>query len=294
MEQVLAIFPGWFEDICDIQLFFSADLEVPVTPYTGKNLAAGPDEDNVQLFYRQALFSSGAIVQGFARIRAPPGSTVRHEGISARLESNFLAMGDIATRELLGDNQELVPPGYVSGTVDVPFRFDCTSVAPLYEHYEGGLFSIRHAVIVTLARPWYTFAVTASAPFAVQRVHEVQRPSASARRGTEEQGGMEPSPPPPPGPPSVESQLELYGQQEFAVDLAGEGSLTVVVDKGCYELTDRLSGTIEVAGATVPIVMVRFALVKVEFAGEAGAQAEAVHCLGRALSIDTLSHAHRR
>ena len=57
---------------------------------TGKNLAAGPDEDNVQLFHRQALFSSGAIVQGYARIRAPPGSTVRHEGIAARLESNFL------------------------------------------------------------------------------------------------------------------------------------------------------------------------------------------------------------
>jgi len=34
---------------------------------------------------------------------------------------NFLAMGDIATRELASSVLDLVPPGYVSGTVDVPF-----------------------------------------------------------------------------------------------------------------------------------------------------------------------------
>ena len=222
---------SWFEDVLDIQIFYDADLEVPVTPFTGKNLNAGPEEDNVQLFYRQALFSSGAIVQGFARIRAPPGSTVWHEGIAARLESNFLAMGDINTRELLSDVQELVPPCYISGTVDVPFRFECAATTPLHEHYEGGLFSIRHSVIVTIARPWYTFGVTASAPFAVQQVHEVPQPSALARRGTEEQGGAVPSSAAI-GPPSMEVQLALYGPQEFAVDLQGEGELLLVFDKG--------------------------------------------------------------
>lgn len=232
MEQILSLFPGWFEDILDMQIFYDADLEVPVTPYTGKNLAAGPEEDNVQLFYRQALFSAGAIVQGYARIRAPPGSSVRHEGIAARLESNFLAMGDIATRELVTETLELVPPGYIAGTVDVPFRFECAAMSPLQEYYEGGLFSIRHSVHVTVARPWYTFAVSASAPFAVQRVHDIPQPSVSARRGTEEQGGVEPSPPPPPGPLSMEAQLALYGQQECAVDLLGAGSLALILDKG--------------------------------------------------------------
>jgi len=37
MDQIIAMFPGWFEDILDIQLFYDADLEVPVIPYSGKN-----------------------------------------------------------------------------------------------------------------------------------------------------------------------------------------------------------------------------------------------------------------
>jgi hypothetical protein len=231
--------PGWFEDIFDVQIFYDADLEAPVLPYTSKDLALPQDDDITVLHHDQALFSSGAIVRGFARIRAPTGRTIWHGGIGARLESNFLAMGDISTRELHSEEIDLVPAGYISGTVDIPFAFESTATTPLQEYYEGSLFSIRHSVQVTIARPWYTFAVTAGAPFAVQRIHDVQRPSASARRGTDEQGGVAvvgdaaaAASSASSSGPGMEEQLALYGPQQMFVDLSEDGRLELRIDKG--------------------------------------------------------------
>ncbi len=245
MEVVSSIFsngPGWFEDIFDVQIFYDADLVAPAMPYTGKDLALPQDGDITTLYHNQALFSSGAVVRGFARIRAPTGRTIQYGGIGARLESNFLAMGDITTRELHSEEKDLLPAGCITGTVDVPFAFESTAMSPLQEYYEGSLFSIRHNVQITIERPWFTFAVTAGAPFAVQKIHDVQRPSISARRGTDEQGGVANAASAAASPAltsvvtnygaNMESQLALYGPQQMFIDLGDDGKLELHIDKG--------------------------------------------------------------
>jgi hypothetical protein len=82
----------------------------------------------------------------------------------------------VHTRDLASEEVQLAPPGAVCGVVDVPFEVRSAGSHPLCESFEGALFSIRHQVAVTVARPWYTVPVQTSAPFAVQRVHAIHQP----------------------------------------------------------------------------------------------------------------------
>lgn len=165
---------GWTADILTISIFFDADLECDAgIPSLVRDAASG--ESRVE--YHRALFVGGALVRGFARVSAPAGRTIVHEGITARLSSGLFVLGDVNTRDLLVEEVSLEPPGgSLTGVVDLPFTFRSTGARPLAESFEGTLFSIRHQVAVTVARPWYTFPVSASAAFRVQRVHDIHRP----------------------------------------------------------------------------------------------------------------------
>ncbi len=212
-----------------------------------------------------ALFAAGALVKGFVRITAPEGRTVAHNGIDARLESNFVAVDDASDRMLAEYAEEIAPPGEVAGTVDVPFTFRGTAEM-LHESYEGALFSVRHAVIIIVKRPWFTFEVTSRTPVSVQRVHTIPRRAtyvvvgqAAAAAEAQAAGATQVGIMPPSGlekdgaqgaaktvtAPSgsaasgagagIDSQLSLYTEQRLGIEgLPEGGSVVFVYDKGWY------------------------------------------------------------
>ena len=162
---------GWFNDILDVRVFFEADLETySAIPHVYKDMSGTSHVEN----YRP-LFSSGAPIRGFIRVTPPEGRVVPHNGVRVRLESGFFTLDDFNTKDLFEKELDVAGAGSFSATVDIPFYI---SGGSLCESYEGDLFSIRHSLIATVLRPWYTFEVSTTVPFAVQRVHSVPLPAA--------------------------------------------------------------------------------------------------------------------
>jgi hypothetical protein len=271
--------PGWFNDIFTASLFFDADLEERGGfPTVGRVTNAAGEEETV-VEYERALFAGGAPVQGFVRITAPAGRTVSHSGIHARIESGLVAVDEIVSRELHEEVVDVLPPGAITGTVDLPFVFPGTG-KPLFESFEGDLFSVRHSVTVTISRPWYTFEVSQSKPFGVQRLHAIpqraivntvaaENPAVAAAKdkaaaaAAAAAGGAGAA-----LSPHMESQLAMYAEQAMAIpDAAGiGGEVTVRYNKACYEMSEALEGSIEFKGVTKPVVLIKLAVLRVETA----------------------------
>lgn len=212
---------GWVNDILSVRLFFDADLEAAsAIPHTVTDAATG----ETAVVHHRPLFAGGAPVRGFARVTAPPGRTVPHHGVTVRLDSGLFALDEINTRDLYSEEVTVAQPGDVTGTVDLPFEFRGTGPHALAESFEGSLFSIRHTATATVLRPWYTFHVAASAPFAVQRVHDIHRPYSEGGEGGEAGAAAR----------GVDAQLALYGPQTLALDAfpADGGDCVLEFDKG--------------------------------------------------------------
>lgn len=249
---------GWLNDILNVDVFFDADLEAYSSiPHLVKDQLTG--ESRVE--HNRPVFAGGAPVRGFVRITAPPGRSIPHSGVTARLESGLFALDDVNTRDLYSEERPIAGAGTITGSVDIPFEFPGTGKRPLGESFEGTLFSIRHQVGVTVGRPWYTFAVSSSAPFGVQRVHDIHRPYRE-----EKSGGA------PKSAAAAQAEMAaLYGPQTLTLEPFDDGGKCEFgYDKGCYELGDHITGSIAFTGVTrdAPILLVKLAIVRIEYADE--------------------------
>jgi hypothetical protein len=324
---------GWFNDIFQLRVYFDADL---VDPHQVAVATPPSDEDEDDAVYTSEvpLFVAGAAVQGFIRVVAPPGRTVSHNGISIVLRSTLVSADEDISSELREEEMDVVPEGKIAGTVDMPFVFPGVLTSGLANSYEGTLFSVRHVVVVTVARPWYTFEVTRTAGFGIQRLFDIPTRCSyalelsSSGETTEtvaavaEGGSASPPTSPPPSakaagsggaasrtgasktdsavgpagahgsapgddasarqalagsaaaapapaaavPSPFDSQLALYGPQQAAIVDMDDGSVVdFKFDKGCYEQAEALSGSLTFSGVTQPIVLVRLAVLRVEY-----------------------------
>lgn len=311
---------GWFNDILDVRVFFSADLRDPNQTATA---SLPPDEEATEedgVYTAEVpLFVAGAAVEGFIRISAPPGRNVSHNGVTAVLRSAAVSVDEDVNRELLLEELDLLPEGKLTGTVDLPFVFPGSLTAMLPDTVEGALFSIRNTVSVTVTRPWYTFEVKREAGFGIQRIFDiaprcsyvVQVSSAGETTADvlaevedgDADGSGAPAAAAAGGPAiSVEvphtgasktepaskalalagtaaasasassaaskmhAQLALYGPQAALIADMDDGSaVQLVFDKGCYEITEKLAGSLVFEGVTAPIVLVRLAVLRVEY-----------------------------
>ena len=249
--------PGWLNDIFSLSLHLDADTETyAAIPHTVKDVLSVDGEPRQEHF--RCVFASGAPVRGFLRVLAPPGRSVRHAGITAKLESSFYSLDDVSSRELYEEEVIVIGSDEVDGVVDYPFVFPGTGKTPLAESYEGDMFSIRHTLTLTVLRPWYTFEVSTSMPVEVQRVHVIEQPAVPSVPQLEGEDAP------------IDAQLALYGPQELVLDtLPGGGTVVANWEKGCFELGERLLGTIMFVGVpeATPVVLVKLAIVKIEYAG---------------------------
>ena len=234
--------PGWFNDILDVRVFYDADLEAP-SPVP--HMLRDPVSGELSVEHHKPLFAGGAPVRGFVRIATPAGRNISHHGVIARLESSLYALEEVHTRDLASEELQLAPLGAVCGVVDLPFEFRSVGGHPLGESFEGALFSIRHRVTVTVVRPWYTFPVACTAPFAVQRVHDIHQPfggdsgssvGAAAATAAAAAGGAAAA-------AAVLDQSALYGPQSLSLEPLADGSTCVFnFDKGwCVHVCGRVN-----------------------------------------------------
>lgn len=271
MEAVLPPL-GWLDDIVQLRVYFDSNVAGAPSPVVG-GLVDGEEADTEQ---PAAVFAAGAPIRGFVRIIAPPGTRVVHNGVRAVLHAALVTTDERASRALFELPRQLISPGAVEGTVDVPFDFPGALTTPLPESYEGTLFSLRSRLAVTVARPWWTFEVTRDAPLLVQRLYEaparasyaVELSSAgeltTAVAEADEAAAVS-APMPTAAGSKVASQLAVYSPQTAV--LAGHDGCSVKLrlESGRYELCDKLAGELHFSGVVVPIVLVRLALLKVEY-----------------------------
>jgi Vacuolar protein sorting-associated protein 26 len=261
---------GWIDDVIKIEVFFDADL---------CDIHSEENHDSIPLFV------AGAHVSGFVRITtANAGRVVSYDGIRAVFRT-FLVTSDATTSRTLREAwMDIAPAGELKGSMDIPFTFPASITATLAETYEGSLFSLRAAVSIHIARPWYTFEIVKEKPFAIQRLFEIPN---TAAYEVEISSSGETSVPPDAIiddlehendevnhssenetelSSSMQAKLALYGPQIATLEDAEDQSLVeIALDKGCYDVKQKLTGAIQFSGVSVPIIMVKLALLKVEY-----------------------------
>jgi hypothetical protein len=212
-----------------------------------------------------SLVASGVPIAGFVRVTAPKGRTVPvlHGGLTMELKTAFCTADEEASREVYEENIVLMGGGEVAAgaSMDVPFAFLGPAAEPLDESFEGDLFSIRHTVSLTIARPWYTFPVVTTCPVLVQRVHDLRAVLPRAGNGSEahgaglplsdaSMGGSSSRAPMQPLAPDLVKQSDgglrsALAPLEVAVTgLPGATKAALSLSRALYEVGDSVRGTV--------------------------------------------------
>jgi hypothetical protein len=224
--------PGWFNDVFECEIImddsarqvvlkgFLVDQEVP-------------------------LYRSDEIVRGKLKITSPPNRTCWYYGISMELESSIQFYESL--NSIQSGNNEIIElikePGSVTGTVEIPFEFDLSKFSKILDTYDGEKFDVRHSLLVTLKRPWYTFNVTRNKTIAIHNVKSAPHELASI-------------------PVQVAS---VPRDTVMEIDDCG-GKVQFNYNKAQYNLGDVITGEIKVEVLEKPLTSVRVLLYKIEVA----------------------------
>ena len=109
------------------------------------------------------LFRADETITGVIRVVPPPNCTVSHYGIQLKLESSFVFFESMQSTDISTENgtAQVVEAQVVEGLTDYPFEFNLANFK-LPDTYDGEIMDIRHSLVATIMRPWYTFNVIRS------------------------------------------------------------------------------------------------------------------------------------
>jgi len=109
------------------------------------------------------LFRADETITGVVKVVPPPNCTVWHYGITLKLESCFVFFESMQSTDILIENDTITvaESQAISGPIDYPFEFNLAK-CKLLDTYDGEIMDIRHSLIATINRPWYTFNVVRS------------------------------------------------------------------------------------------------------------------------------------
>jgi hypothetical protein len=109
------------------------------------------------------LYRSDEKVTGKVVIKSPPNRAVAHYGVRVELESSmqfYDSLNSISvTPSFENAGVEAAREGMVEGTIEVPFELNLSNCKgkdgkSMVESYDGERFDVRHALLVTIKRPW--------------------------------------------------------------------------------------------------------------------------------------------
>ena len=201
------------------------------------------------------LYRSDEKITGQVLVTAPLDCTVSHAGVSVELESSIQFYESLNSVPLVADDAatavvEASGAGSVKGTAAYRFELDLAKIkvkqGPLTESYDGQKFDVRHSLLVTVKRPWYTFNVSRVQAIAVQTVSPAPPTDEQARQ--------------------VPMQLGVVSREaKIVVDDCG-GVCTLTYPRSHWNIGDTLLGTLEFSPLTRPIHSVKLILYKIEVA----------------------------
>lgn len=201
------------------------------------------------------LYRSDEKITGKVVVKSPPNRTVSHYGISVELESSIQFYESLNSVSVSPNSESAVveaqKDGAIGGEVEVPFELDlakCKSQEgiPILESYDGEKFDVRHTLVVTIRRPWYTFNVTRVASVAIQNIAPAPPTDEDAR--------------------NVPTQLAIVPRNpSIEVDDCG-GKCNFEYGRAHWNIGDTLTGNISFTDLEKPIVMLKLVLYKIEVA----------------------------
>lgn len=233
--------PGWFNDVFEVEIRLDSSRKVSLKGFLL--------EQNVPL-YRADEKVTGKIV-----VKSPPNRTVTHYGIQVELESSIQFYESLNSVSVSSISEaacvEVQKAGAVAGEIEIPFELDlskCKSKdgSPILDSYDGEKFDVRHTLVVTLKRPWYTFNVTRVSSVAIQNIIPAPPTDAEARM--------------------VPTQLSVVPRAStIEVDDCG-GKCTFSYGRSHWNIGDKLTGTIAYSELEKPLSVLKIVLYKIEVA----------------------------
>jgi len=201
------------------------------------------------------LYRSDEKVTGKVVVKAPANRTVTHYGISIELESSIQFYESLNSVSVSPNSDaacvEISKEGSITGEVEVPFELDLAMCknkdgSPVLETYDGEKFDVRHTLVVSVKRPWYTFNVSRVASIAIQTISPAPPTDADARL--------------------VPTQLAVVPRSPvIEVDDCG-GKCTFTYGRAHWNIGDTLTGTIAFTELEKPLALIKLLLYKIEVA----------------------------
>lgn len=178
------------------------------------------------------LVRADETISGKIKVTAPEGRTVWHWGVNLKLECTISFFESLRTIDLDAKEVQIAEPSYVEGTLEIPFEINIDP--SLIESYDGEMFGVRHGILVTLVRPWYTFDVVRHEPIMIQRVA------------------------PAPEAPDADAAKHVICVPDCGAEC------TLDYGRSSFNCGDSIRGTLSLANLSKPITTVKLVLYKIE------------------------------
>jgi hypothetical protein len=229
--------PGWINDVFDLKVTLDNDRKTVI-----RNALFAKDAN---------VYLSTEVVTGQLRVTAPPGLKVWHWGIKLECECSISFFETLSTIDVATVKVDVAPEGYLEGAHTFDFELALpTSPAS----YDGDFFAIRHSVIATIVRSWYTFDVMQQLPIAVQELS-----------------------------PAPEAGVEFKGELGVSkITLPDCGNCFFDFGRAMLNINETMEGTLVFSGMPSPIVAANVLLYKIE-SGMGSADEIVIaeyHCVG--------------
>eukprot|EP00903_Cladosiphon_okamuranus_P022088 g20311.t1 len=245
--------PGWFNDI------FKVSVQVDTDRTWVDTLSLSLVPRNV--FQRHCpLLDTSENITGTVTVEAPASKSVWLAGVTVTFEEHLMTV-DSDTGELVGALEAQVATGqFIKDKAVFNFNLDLGLLDghrrwPVRETYVGDLMALRHRLMVSAQRPWYTFNVYSQIPLAMECLSSA--PDEDAGQDNEEGG---------PNHVLVISDCNGRCDFDFGVD--------------SFNLGDVLRGIVRFTDVTSPIVAAHVMLLRAEFMyGEASEVLVAEHTI---------------
>lgn len=245
--------PGWFNDVFKV----SIEIHAERTWMDTLSLSLVPRH----IFERHcALLDTALPVSGTITVEAPPSKKVWMAGLTVAFEEHLLTV-DTDGGELVGALEAQVALAQtVEGKTTFGFSLDLGLLEghrgwPVRETYVGDLMALRHRILVSAQRPWYTFNVYNQASLAMECLSNA--PETDAGQDNEEGG---------PNHLLIISDCNGRCEFDFGVD--------------SFHLDDELQGVVRFIGIAKPIVAAHVMFLRAEFMyGEASETLVAEHTI---------------
>ena len=146
--------PGWISDVFDVEAEF--DGGVPMVVDNGAKFTIPWTSWKGQA----PMYQRDSVVSGSITVRAPELHSVTANAVKVRVEEYVCLLDPFVTNDLgVVEGVVAAKPIVIEGERVFKFELEMSSVQGWKDDYIGSMFAIKHALVIEIERPWWTFNV---------------------------------------------------------------------------------------------------------------------------------------